>query len=35
MGGWEVETQITKLLKVMGLDQNLFYEQMSAIGDKE
>lgn len=35
LGGWEVETEISKLLKGLGLDQNLLYEQMSAMGDKE
>ena len=35
LGGWEVETEISKLLKGLGLDQSLLYEQMSTLGDKE
>ena len=35
LNGWEIETEISKLLKGLGLDQNLLYEQMSALGDKE
>lgn len=35
LNGWEIETEISKLLKGLGIDQNLLYEQMSALGDKE
>lgn len=35
LGGWEVETEISKLLKGLGLDQNLLYEQMGSLPDKD
>ncbi len=35
LNGWEIETEISKLLKGLGLDQSLLYEQMSTLGDKE
>ncbi len=35
LNGWEIETEIAKLLKGLGLPQELLYEQMSALGDKE
>lgn len=35
LNGWEIETEISKLLKGLGLDQSLLYEQMSSLGDKE
>ena len=34
LNGWEIETEISKLLKGLGLDQSLLYEQMSSLGDK-
>ncbi len=35
LNGWEIETEISKLLKGLGLSQDLLYEQMSSLADKE
>ena len=35
LNGWEIETEISKLLKGLGLDASLLYEQMNTLGDKE
>ena len=34
LNGWEIETEISKLLKGLGLDQDLLYVPMSNLGDK-
>jgi len=34
LNGWEIETEIAKLLKGLGLSQDLLYQQMSSLPDK-